>query len=168
MKYHNITHDDMRNGDGMRVVLWVSGCDHHCKNCQNPITWDYTDGIEFSQAEINELDTELSKEYISGITLSGGDPLHPKNKEDILNLVKYVKNNFPNKTIWVYTGYVWEDIIKDKIMYEIASLVDVIVDGEFVESLKDNKYHWAGSTNQRVIDAKKSCEEGRIVFHEGN
>lgn len=168
MKYHDISHDNMNNGDGLRVILWVSGCDHHCKNCHNPITWNHNDGKEFTEEDYAEIKTELSHSYISGITLSGGDPLFINNRESILNLVKRIKHDFPNKTIWLYTGYTWEQIMNDTLMHDIVVLTDVLVDGEYVEELKDVKYHWAGSTNQRVIDVKKSCEKGQVVLHAGN
>ena len=110
MNYHNITKDDMLNGEGLRVVLWVSGCSHHCKNCHNPITWDPEDGLLFDEAAKEEIFEELSKPYISGITLSGGDPLFCSNRAAISELVKEIKAKFPDKTIWLYTGYTWEAI----------------------------------------------------------
>lgn len=169
MNFHNITHDDMNNGDGLRVVLWVAGCEHHCKNCQNPITWDVTDGVEFDKAAFHEICTELSKPYISGLTLSGGDPLHPVNRYQILWLVKKVKQFFPHKTIWLYTGYTWEEVTaNDFYCGGILNYIDVLVDGRFEEALKDVGYHWAGSTNQRVINVPQSLREGRVILHESN
>lgn len=147
MKYHNITTDDMLNGDGLRVVLWVSGCNHFCKGCQNPVTWDENDGIEFNKDALEEIIVKMTKPYISGLTLSGGDPLYPNNRDTIYRLVKQIKEIFPNKTIWLYTGYSYEEI-KD---LPIMEYIDVVVDGEFEEDSKDVNYHWAGSTNQRVI-----------------
>lgn len=161
MRYHNITHDDMLNGDGLRVVLWVAGCSHRCKDCQNPITWDPNGGIEFWQKEIEEIFDYMSKDYISGITYSGGDPLYIDNREDITNLAKVLRDRFPNKTQWLYTGY-WYDDVKD---LEIMKYIDVIVDGPFINTLKDNTLHWKGSSNQRVIDVQKSRELGTIVLH---
>lgn len=169
MNFHNITHDDMNNGDGLRVVLWVAGCEHHCKNCQNPITWDVTDGVKFDKAAFREICTELSKPYISGLTLSGGDPLHPVNRYQILWLVKKVKQFFPHKTIWLYTGYTWEEVTaNDFYCGGILNYIDVLVDGRFEEDLKDVGYHWAGSTNQRVINVPQSLKEGRVILHESN
>lgn len=166
MNYHNITHDDMNNGDGLRVVLWVAGCEHHCRNCQNPVTWDVTDGVTFDKAGFDEICTELSKPYISGLTLSGGDPLHPKNRDSILRLVKEISEMFPNKTIWLYTGYIWEEITAyDFHGRDILKYIDVLVDGRFNEDLKDVNYHWAGSTNQRVINVTQSLVEGRVILH---
>ena len=160
MRYHNITKDDMLNGDGLRVVLWVAGCEHKCKECQNPITWDINGGIEFDVAAEKEIEEELSKPYISGITFSGGDPLHVKNRDTITTLAKVYKDNFPDKTIWLYTGYTWDEIDHLPIM----KYLDVLVDGEFVLALKDNQLHWKGSSNQRVIDVKKTRETGSIVL----
>lgn len=101
INYHNITHDDMNNGDGLRVVLWLSGCSHHCFNCQNPQTWDPDSGIPFDELAKQEIFNELSKDYISGITLSGGDPLHENNLSEVLSLVEEILNLFPSKTIWL-------------------------------------------------------------------
>lgn len=162
MRYHNITKDDMLNGDGLRTVLWVSGCNHNCKECHNPITWDIRGGIPFDMAAKEELFAELEKPYISGITLSGGDPLHPDNREDIGKLVDEICDRFPNKTIWLYTGYDWEEISQ----LPFIRKVDVVVDGEFVAALKDNKLHWKGSSNQRVIDVQRTLLTGVVALHE--
>ena len=155
MRYHNITKDDMLNGDGLRVVLWVAGCSHCCKECQNPITWDPDGGILFDEAAKNELFTELAKPYISGITFSGGDPLHSANRLDVRNLMAQIRQEFPDKTIWLYTGDVWENILH----YPILQYVDVLVDGEFKVGEKDVKLLWRGSKNQRVIDVQKSLKQ---------
>lgn len=161
MKYHNITKDDMLNGEGLRVVLWVSGCEHHCPNCQNPITWDPNDGLLFDDDAVHEIQSLLSKSYISGLTLSGGDPLFPNNRNDIKDFIVYIKNQFPNKTIWMYTGYKWSEI-KD---LPVMKYIDVIVDGKYIESLRDVNLPWRGSSNQRVIDVQKSLEKGQIVLY---
>ena len=161
MRYHNITKDDMLNGDGLRTVLWVAGCSHGCKNCHNPITWDICGGIPFDEAAKNELFEALEPDYISGVTFSGGDPLHMQNREEIGQLIREVRERFPHKTIWVYSGYTWEEV-KD-LPYLI--LAEVLVDGKFVEELKDVTLHWKGSANQRVIDIQKTLESGEIVFH---
>lgn len=159
MRYHNITTDDMLNGDGLRVVLWVSGCEHHCPGCHNPITWDENDGLEFTYETAAELKEQLNKDYISGITFSGGDPLHPCNRKEISILAKQIKEAYPNKTIWLYTGYDWESICGQPFLENI----DVLVDGRFVEALKDINTPWCGSTNQRIIDVQKSILEDKIV-----
>ena len=152
MRYHNITKDDMLNGDGLRVVLWVAGCSHCCKECHNPITWDPNGGILFDEEAKGEIFEQLEKDYVSGITFSGGDPLHPQNRLDVKNLMAEIKEKFPQKTIWLYTGDSWENIL----YYPMMNYVDVVVDGEFMVDKKDAKLHWKGSSNQRVIDVKKS------------
>lgn len=160
MRYHNITTDDMLNGDGLRTVLWVSGCPHRCQGCHNPITWDIDGGIPFDEAAEKELFEKLSAEHISGITFSGGDPLHPQNRGEIARLAKRVRAEFPEKTIWLYTGYTWEEISD----LEVVALCDVLVDGRFEKNLFDAKLHWKGSSNQRVIDVKETLEHGKIVL----
>lgn len=162
MKYHNITHDDMLNGQGLRVVLWVSGCNHCCPECQNPITWDINGGIDFDKEAENELLSDLKKNYVEGVTFSGGDPLHPQNRDEITYLAKKIKQEFPSKDIWLYTGYLWEEINN----LEIIKYLDVVVDGPFKKELKDQKLHWKGSSNQRVIDVKSTLKEGSIVLFE--
>ncbi len=162
MNYHNITKDDMLNGDGLRVVLWVAGCTHQCPECQNPITWDLAGGLPFDEDAENELFDALKPAYVSGITFSGGDPLHPFNQGEITRLAKKFKELEPEKTAWLYTGFSWENI-KD---LDIMKYIDVLVDGEFMADLKDNNLHWKGSANQRVIDVQKSLERDEIVLHE--
>lgn len=160
MRYHNITKDDMLNGDGLRVVLWVSGCSHHCPGCQNPITWDRSDGLIFDGNALNEIDDQLGKKYIYGITLSGGDPLFEGNRRDILVLCKYIRELFPNKNIWLYTGYTYEEVSD----LEIMDYIDILVDGPYVEKLRDTSLKWRGSSNQRVIDIKETHKIGRVVL----
>lgn len=161
MRYHNITKDDMLNGDGLRTVLWVAGCSHCCKECQNPVTWDPNGGLPFDEEAKQELFAELKKSYVSGVTLSGGDPLFFGNRSDILALVKEIRREFPQKTIWMYTGFVWEVISE----LEIMDYVDVLVDGEFEVDKKDTQLYWRGSSNQRVIDVKATKAAGKIVLH---
>lgn len=168
MRYHNITQDDMNNGDGLRVVLWVAGCEHHCKGCQNPVTWNPDDGLVFDKRAFNEIMKALEKSYVAGITFSGGDPLHPQNRGAVFSIMKAVQKRFPKKTIWVYTGYTWEQILENKYLLAVAKYADVLVDGRFEEELKDVNYHWAGSTNQRVIDVQKSLQKGEVVLHESD
>jgi len=147
MNYHNITKEDMLNGDGIRVVLWVAGCNHGCKNCHNPITWDPNGGLPFDESAEAELFEALDKPHIDGITFSGGDPLFPDNRSEIFRLIKKCRELYPNKSVWLYTGYKWEEVnnLPD------IKLIDVLVDGEFVDELKDNNLEWVGSSNQRVI-----------------
>lgn len=166
-RYHNIIHDDMRNGDGLRVTIFLSGCTHYCKNCQNPETWDSMSGIPFDIYAWNEVSDQLRKDYIKGVTLSGGDPLNPVNRYATSVFVSEINSNpaFANKDIWIYTGYLYEDLIKDHMCRDILSHTDVLVDGPFKEELADVKYHWAGSTNQRVIDVQKCIQ--RESMHVG-
>ncbi len=164
MNYHNITKDDMLNGDGLRVVLWTAGCTHCCDGCQNPQTWDVAGGLEFDQAARKELFEALEPDYVSGITFSGGDPLHPFNRVEVLNLAREVKEKMPQKTVWLYTGFLWEEI-KDNLD---LSNIDVIADGEFKKELLDNNLKWVGSSNQRVIDVQKSLEENKVILHSGS
>ena len=165
MRYHDITKDDMKNGDGLRVVLWVAGCNHHCKECQNPITWDPDGGLLFDDNAKAEIFEQLDKSYISGITFSGGDPLHPANKDDVLSLSKEIKEKYPNKSIWLYTGDLWETVYDMPLM----QYVDVLVDGEFLIDKRDVTLMWKGSINQRVIDVKASLRNNKLpVLHCGN
>ncbi len=161
MRYHNITKDDMLNGDGLRVVLWVAGCSHCCKDCHNPVTWDPNGGLPFDRAAKEELFTELSKDYIAGITFSGGDPLYSGNRFEIKDLAKEIREKFPDKTIWLYTGSAWEQISH----YPIMKYLDVLVDGEFECDKKDSKLLWKGSKNQRVINVQKSLKSDDIVLY---
>lgn len=160
MNYHNITVDDMLNGDGLRTVLWVSGCDHHCRGCQNPQTWCENSGIAFDDRAKAELFEALSRDYMTGVTFSGGDPLMPCNRETIAELIHEIRKTLPNKTIWLYTGSLFEEI-RD---LPFISEIDVIVDGPYVEALRDVQLHWKGSANQRVIDVKKTLKSGQIVL----
>ena len=162
MNYHNITHDDMLNGQGLRVVLWVAGCNHHCQECQNPETHNPNGGIPFDEMAEKELTSYLKKPYIEGITFSGGDPLYPLNRETVTKLAKRIKEEFPDKNIWLYTGYLYEEV-KD---LEIINYLDVMVDGEFIKALNDNNLHWKGSSNQRVIDIPKTLQLDRVILLE--
>jgi len=176
MNYHDITHDDLKNGDGLRVVLWVSGCSHHCAGCQNPQTWDKNSGILFDDAAKQEIFAQLNQDYISGITFSGGDPLHYANAPEILTLAKEIKEKYPNKTIWLYSGYTLEEILrKDNIenlneehmsvCKEILNYTDVFVDGEYIEEARDTKLQWKGSKNQRVINVPETLDMEQIILH---
>ena len=165
MNYHNIKHDDMVNGDGIRVTLFVSGCSHHCLECQNPQTWDFSSGVFFDEEAEEELFSELSKDYISGITFSGGDPID--NFVCVYVLMKKIKEKFPDKTIWCYTGYTYEYLIHSTSMknyHGLLRMIDVLVDGEYKKDLRDVQLKWRGSSNQRVIDVKKSLAENKVVL----
>lgn len=192
MNYHNITYPDMLNGDGLRVVLWLSGCSHNCYKCQNPQTHNPSSGILFDEKEEEELFRELGKDYISGLTLTGGDPLHENNLDEVLNLVNKIRLSLPEKNIWLYTGYTltveegldekddfWNDE-DDTFTYLqftpktgsphdykrriIAHSVDVIVDGRYIDSQRDISLKWRGSSNQRCIDVKQTLKKGEIVL----
>lgn len=148
MNYHNITKCDMLNGEGVRVVLWVSGCVHACPNCHNQQTWNPDSGIPFDNEAIQEIYAELENPYVDGITFSGGDPLHPLNYNTILWLCTQIKLKYPNKNIWLYTGYSLDTV---KLIYsDILEYVDVLVDGTFIERLKSPDKHWIGSSNQTI------------------
>ena len=161
MYYHNITKDDMLNGIGLRVVLWLSGCIHACLDCHNPITWDPSGGIPFDEGAKRELLKALGQDHIAGITFSGGDPLHPNNQREVGNLIFEISLLFPQKNIWLYTGYLWEHI---QGFYPLKK-VDVVVDGKFIKSEQNNALPWRGSSNQRVIDVKKSLAQKILVSY---
>lgn len=161
MHYHNITKDDMLNGEGLRVVLWVAGCSHGCEGCQNPVTWDPDGGLPFDEAAETELLAALNQDYISGITFSGGDPLYIGNRSEVERLAKKIRETFPEKNIWLYTGYRWEEISALPLM----AYIDVLVDGKFVKDLKDTKLHWKGSFNQRIIDVQKSLQNSSLYLY---
>lgn len=164
MRYHDITKADMKNGDGLRVVLWLAGCGHHCEGCQNPVTWDPYDGLEFDGKAKAEIFAELEKPYVAGITFSGGDPFFYKNITEAGALMKEIKEKFPNKTIWCYTGDTYEDIQNSPNM----EYIDVLVDGRFILAQRDTNLMWKGSKNQRVIDVKASKRLGTVVLHCGD
>ena len=172
MNYHNLTYPDQNNGDGLRVVLWLSGCSHHCKGCQNPQTWNPDSGIVFDAAAKKELFEELEKDYISGITFTGGDPLHENNIDEVLSLILEIKEKYPEKTIWLYSGYSFGEIIsplKPTIIHVIRStiikLCDVFIDGEYKEEQRDITLKWRGSKNQRVIDVNESLKQNTVVLY---
>ena len=156
MNYHDILHDDMRNGDGLRVVLFVSGCDHYCDECQNPQTWDSQSGIVFDASAKDEIFTELCKDHIAGITFSGGDPLYQV--EAFTELARRIKEE-TGKNIWCYTGFTYEEILADKRLSMILPYIDTLVDGPFIASLRDTELHFRGSSNQRIIHLHGSEEE---------
>ena len=172
MRYHNITKADMLNGEGLRVVLWVSGCSHQCPGCQNAITWDPDDGVLFDDAARREIFAELEHDWCSGLTLSGGDPLFLGNREEISELVCEVRDKFPNKSIWLYTGYTWDELMKqrknDKDLDCILRHIDVLLDGKFVLKLASVKMHYVGSSNQEIIDVKRSLEENKKILYIDN
>lgn len=160
MNYLDITHEDTLNGDGFRVTLWVSGCNCHCYNCQNPYSWNFKEGIKFDTKAKKEIFNELDKDYIQGLTLSGGHPLEKNNLNTITSLCEEVKEKYPNKDIWVYTGYQYEDI-KD---WYIMNYIDVLVDGKYIDEQRDISLKWRGSKNQRVINVPKSLTQNKVIL----
>lgn len=166
MNYLKIDKCDMLNGDGIRVSLWVSGCEHNCSQCQNPQTWDVGSGIPFDKEAEEELLDAINKDYISGITFTGGDPLHENNLEDVLNLVNKIRLLLPEKTIWLYTGYTFEQCVENTTRRQIISKCDVLVDGRYVDSQRDITLRWRGSMNQRVIDVQASLQNKEIVLYD--
>ena len=164
MNYEKIDKCSVSNGLGVRTVLWVSGCNIHCKNCHNQSTWDFNSGIPFTEETMQEILYDLSKPYIKGLTISGGHPLDPHNAPKVLEIVKRVRMVFPNKDIWIYTGYVWEDIIKDNTLKEILKRTDVLVDGAYVDELRDISLAFRGSSNQRIIDVKKTLDSNEVIL----
>ena len=170
MNYGNIKKYDIANGPGVRVSLFVSGCTHHCPNCFNPETWDFNFGKPFDSDVINEILEALQPSYIHGFTLLGGEPFEHKNQLGVLPLLKEIKNCFPNKNIWCYTGYDFEkDILGDMAKkwsetYEMLSCIDILIDGEFIESKKDLNLRFRGSSNQRIIKVQDSLKENKIIL----
>ena len=171
MKYAKIKKCDVANGPGVRVSLFVSGCNHHCKNCFNREAWDFNYGKEFTEDEQNEIIEDLKPEYITGLSLLGGEPFEKTNQEGLVPLIKKVKEKYPNKKIWCYTGFTFDnqiigEMIKKegrKTTKEMLENIDYIVDGKFIEELKDPKLRFKGSSNQRIIAVKKSLRENKIV-----
>lgn len=175
MKYIKITKNDIANGIGIRTVLWVSGCTLHCKNCHNPQTHDFNNGVEFTEDTMQEILEQLNNPYVSGLTLSGGHPLEHKNINDsngIYNIVRRVRMVFPNKTIWVYSGFTWEQLLEQNKLnqddnysaLDVLKYCDVLVDGAYIDELKDISLQFRGSKNQRIIDIKKSFAENKIIL----
>ena len=166
MRYHNITKADMLNGNGLRVVLWVSGCSHHCKGCQNPITWNPLCGLEFDEAAKEEIFKELDNSWCSGITLTGGDPLFPGNRHDIRLLVQEINELYPEKNIWCYTGFTWSEVMEqmetDEDLNYIINHIDVLCEGRYVEAERNINKHWVGSNNQRVVEVKDTLSTHQI------
>lgn len=153
MNYHNIVKDDFRNGDGIRTTVFLSGCEHKCSGCHNPETWNKDSGIPFDDAAKQEIKDTLQKSYVTGVTFSGGDPLATFNREEVTTFIEELKEEFPDKTFWIYTGYTKEQLQQQspEIWERLESIIDVIVEGKFEIDKLDVNYPWAGSTNQRVL-----------------
>lgn len=171
MNYGEIKKYDIANGEGVRVSLFVSGCTHHCKNCFNFETWDFNYGKPFTKETEDEIIDSLSHDYIDGLTLIGGEPFEPQNQRALLPFVKKVKEKYPNKTVWCYSGYLFdkellgESRARCECTNEMLGLIDVLVDGEFKQDLYDISLSFRGSSNQRIIDVPKSLKTGKIVLY---
>ena len=169
MNYADIKVADVANGEGVRVSLFVSGCNHHCKGCFNAQAWDFNYGKEFTEEDIDRIISELDHPYVAGLSLLGGEPLEYKNQQGLLPLVKKVKEKFPDKNIWCYTGFDFEKDVVGKMAKnnettrELLKYIDIIVDGKFEEDKKDLKLQFRGSSNQKIVDVKKSLQTGQIV-----
>ena len=163
MKYNLIRKMDIANGPGVRVSVFMQGCPFHCKNCFNPETWDFNVGKEFTDEVIDHILDLCDKEHIAGLSILGGEPMHPVNIEGTTKLAKKFKDRFPKKSLWAWTGFLYDRDLKDK---EIMNYLDVLVDGQFVEELHNPKLKWCGSSNQRVIDIKKTRKTNEIVLFE--
>lgn len=173
MNYGEIKKCDIANGEGVRVTLFVSGCTHHCKGCFQPQTWDFNFGKVYTEETEKEILEALKPRHITGLTLLGGEPMEPANQAVLVNLLKKVKEAYPDKDIWCYTGYKMdEELLKPSRARcehtdEMLSMIDTLVDGEFVEALKNIRLKFRGSSNQRVIDVKASLKNNRIIEREG-
>ena len=171
MNYATIKPVDIANGEGVRVSLFVSGCRHHCKNCFNSEAWNFAYGMPFNDEIIDQIMAYLAPGYITGLTLLGGEPFEPENQEGLLELVKEVRERFPDKTIWCYTGFDLEKELLGKsravtaYTKDLLANIDVLVDGRFVEDLKDLTLRFRGSSNQRIIDMPATLKSGKVVLH---
>lgn len=160
MRYNKIRKMDISNGPGIRVSIFVQGCTFNCKNCFNPETHDFAGGSEFGQKTIEHVLDLCENENIEGLSILGGEPMHPNNIDDVTKLAKQFKERFPQKTLWAWTGFSFEDYLKEK---EICKYLDVVVDGQYMDDLRNPNLKWKGSSNQRVIDIQKSLKNKKIV-----
>lgn len=169
MNYANIKNCDVANGDGVRVTLFVSGCTNRCEHCFQPETWDFGFGEPFTHEVEDKLLGMLSPTYINGLTLLGGEPFEPHNQRALLPFVKRVRETYPNKNIWAFSGFTYEELMRDashprcEVTDELLSLIDVLVDGRYVDSLRNLSLKFRGSSNQRLIDLVKTRETGTVV-----
>lgn len=172
MHYGEIKNCDIADGPGVRVSLFVSGCTNRCKNCFQPQTWDFGYGEEFTRETEDKIIALLGREYIAGLTVLGGEPFEPQNQRALLPFIKRVREALPEKNIWAYSGFTIEEMLKDgshphcEVTKELLGLIDVLVDGRFVEELKDISLKFRGSKNQRIIDVKKTLEAGSAVLYD--
>lgn len=173
MNYATIKTHDVANGEGIRISLFVSGCTHHCKGCFNKEAWDFEYGTLYTKETEQYIIDALSPSYISGLSLLGGEPFEPQNQTTVLSLIKRVRQEYPEKDIWCYTGYDFEDdILSGRLKYQLITAqmiknIDILVDGKFIEEKKSLNLRFRGSSNQRIIDVKKSLKEGKTVLFDG-
>ena len=160
MRYNKIRKMDISDGPGIRVSIFLQGCEFHCPNCFNPETWDFEKGTEFTEETVEEVMELCKKPGIKGLSILGGEPLHPRNIQATEMLAKKFKQLFPQKNLWVWSGYTFENYIAKQ---EVTKYIDVIVDGQYKEELHDPQLEWRGSSNQRVIDVQKSLNEGKVI-----
>ena len=161
MRYHKIRKMDISDGPGVRVSIFMQGCTFNCKNCFNPETHDFCGGKEFTDETINRVLELCEKDHIVGLSILGGEPMHPKNIEGTTKLAKAFKEKFPNKTIWSWTGFLFDRDLKDK---EVMKYIDVLVDGQYKDELHDFRLKYRGSSNQRVIDVKESLKQDKVIL----
>lgn len=166
MHYGKILYADIANGVGCRTSLFVSGCTHHCKGCFNEVTWDFNYGEKFTHEVEDKIIESIQPSYINGLTILGGEPMEFQNQQVLLPFIHLVKSVCPDKTIWVYSGYTWEELLlrNDETTKQVLNLIDVLVDGEFIIEQKDITLKYRGSKNQRIIDVKKSLLSNSIVL----
>ena len=163
MRYNKIRKMDISNGPGVRVSIFMQGCAFHCKNCFNPETWPFEGGKEFTDETINRVLELCNNDTVTGLSILGGEPMHPTNIEGTTKLAKAFKEKYPNKTLWAWTGFLFDKWVKDK---EIAKYLDVLVDGQYIDEKRNPTLKWCGSENQRVIDVQKSLKENKVVLFE--
>ena len=161
-RYNCIRKMDIADGPGVRVSIFTQGCAFNCKNCFNPETHDFTAGKEFTDDTMNKILELCGNENITGLSILGGEPMHPNNIEGTTKLAKAFKEKYPEKTLWAWSGFKFDEYIIDK---EVSNYLDVVVDGQYVDALRDPKLHWKGSANQRVIDVQKSKQMGDVVLY---
>lgn len=180
MNYAQMRSMDISNGEGIGVSLFVQGCDFHCENCFNSETWDFSKGQEWNEKTKNQFLKLVEKPFIQRVSILGGEPLHPKNVQNVLKIVDEIRVSYPTKNIWLYTGYTWEQImypiVTDDLNFErdyiikarkeLVSKCDVLIDGRYVDELRDVSLHWRGSSNQRVINVQETLKQNKIILWE--
>ena len=172
MNYATIKYNDIANGPGVRTSLFVSGCRHHCKNCFNEIAWDFNYGEKFNQTIIDNILASLKPDYVAGLSILGGEPFEPENQDGLIELLKQTKEKYPEKEVWCYSGFTMEQLTDENSQnyqknIEMLNYIDVLVDGRFVEERKDLALIFRGSSNQRIIDVKKTLEARNVIWLDG-